>query len=295
MYRLQLIVFIILCLYFGQSLLIPFSVAILLTIILSPVVNILERYIGRIISVLIAFLMLFFIVGTIAFALSKQLGELAVEFPKYKTNVENKLNSFDISQDNPLTVILSTVDQLANHLPGKKSSPNIVGEKINKTTPITVVEAPSHNLAEVLSKIFISLVNVLGSTGLIFLLLLFTLFAREDLRGRLIRLIGSNHISATAIAMNDAGQRVTSYLLTQLLINFIFGAVIAIGLFCIGIPNALLWGGLAMVLRFIPYLGTWIAAIFPVIIAFAISPSWTSPILLLYYFLFFWIYLPEIS
>lgn len=286
-YGLLLLVFIILCLYFGKSLFIPFAIAILFTFILSPLINILEQYIGRIFSILIAFFMLVFVVGILAFVISKQLGEFAIEFPKYKANIENKLYSFDIGKDNPITVILDTINQLENHLPGKKiSSPTIENNPNAFSRPITVVKSSSDNITGILQKIFVSLLNILGSTGLFFLLLLFMLFSREDLRGRLIKLIGPTHVSATTLAMNDAGQRITYYLITQLCVNFIFGTIVAIGLYFIGIPNAFLWGGLAMLLRFIPYIGSWISAIFPFIIALAISPDWTMPILTLLLFIF---------
>ena len=90
------------------------------------------------------------------------------------------------------------------------------------------------------------------------------LLQREDLRSRFVRLVGQGHISATSRAMEDAGQRVSRYLLLQLVVNVTYGLAVAVGLYFIGVPNAFLWGGIATVLRFIPYIGPWIAASFPV-------------------------------
>ena len=123
------------------------------------------------------------------------------------------------------------------------------------------------------------LLGPLGTAALVLLLVVCMLFQREDLRSRLIRLIGQGHISATTRAMDDAGQRVSRYLLMQLLVNLTYGIVVGIGLYFIGVPNAALWGAFGTVLRFIPYIGPWIAAILPTILALAVSPHWTMPVL----------------
>ncbi len=105
------------------------------------------------------------------------------------------------------------------------------------------------------------------------------LLQREDLRSRLIRLIGQGRISTTTRAMDDAGRRVSRYLLMQLVVNVSYGVPVAIGLYFIGVPNAVLWGAFAVVLRFIPYVGPWIAAAFPIILSLAVSPGWMMPLL----------------
>ena len=125
------------------------------------------------------------------------------------------------------------------------------------------------------------LLGPLGTAGLVILLVIFMLLKREDLRSRLIRLLGQGRISATTRAMEDADQRVSRYLLMQLLVNVTFGIAVAVGLFFIGMPNAILWGAFATVLRFIPYIGPWIAAAFPIVLSLAVSPSWMMPLLTL--------------
>ena len=111
------------------------------------------------------------------------------------------------------------------------------------------------------------------------LLVIFMLLRREDLRSRLIGLVGKGHISTTTRAMEDAGARVFRYLLMQLVVNVSYGIPVAIGLYFIGVPNAVLWGAFATVLRFIPYIGPWIGAAMPVALSLAVSPSWTMPLL----------------
>jgi hypothetical protein len=125
------------------------------------------------------------------------------------------------------------------------------------------------------------LLGPLGTAGLVFVLVIFMLLKREDLRGRMIRLIGQGRISATTRAMDDAGSRVARYLTMLLLVNVSFGLCIAIGLYFIGVPNAALWGAFAAIMRFVPYVGVWIAAAVPVLISFAVSTSWLSPLLTL--------------
>jgi methylmalonyl-CoA mutase cobalamin-binding subunit len=105
------------------------------------------------------------------------------------------------------------------------------------------------------------------------------LLKREDLRGRLIRLVGQGRISTTTRAMEDAGRRVSRYLSTQFLVNTCYGVCVAVGLQFIGVPNAVLWGVLAGVLRFIPYVGPWVGALLPVLLSFAISSSWFTPLI----------------
>jgi methylmalonyl-CoA mutase cobalamin-binding subunit len=123
------------------------------------------------------------------------------------------------------------------------------------------------------------LLGPLGTAGLVLLLVIFMLLKREDLRSRLIRLIGQGRISATTRAMDDAGDRVSRYLLMQFVVNVTYGIPVAIGLYFIGVPNAVLWGACAVVLRFIPYVGPWIGAAIPIALSLAVSPGWIPPLL----------------
>src|SRR6185503_14288872 len=126
---------------------------------------------------------------------------------------------------------------------------------------------------------FGTLLEVLATTGIVIVLVVFFLIRREDLRDRFIRLVGRGQVTLTTQAIDDATQRVSRYLLMQLIINVSFGVPVGIGLYLIGVPNALLWGLLATALRFIPYIGPWIAAAMPIALAMAISTGWSAPIL----------------
>jgi GAF domain-containing protein len=124
-----------------------------------------------------------------------------------------------------------------------------------------------------------AILSPLGTAALVLLLVIFMLFKREDIRGRLIRLMGQGRISTTTRAMEDAGRRVSRYLSTQFLVNTCYGICVATGLHFIGVPNAALWGLLSGVLRFIPYVGAWAGALLPVLLSFAISTSWFTPLI----------------
>ncbi len=144
---------------------------------------------------------------------------------------------------------------------------------------VQVIETSQANPIELVKLIIAPLLGPLGTAALVLILVIFMLLKREDLRSRLVRLIGQGRISATTRALDDAGHRLSRYLLLQLLVNLTYGAVIAAGLSLIGLPNAILWGASASVLRFIPYLGPWIATVLPTLLALAVSPTWTTPLL----------------
>ncbi len=280
-YRLLLSASIIGCLYYGQYILTPLALAGLFAFLLSPAVTYLEKWLGRVISVLIVVTMFGMFIAMVGYVITEQVVEFSVKLPNYKTNIENKLNALDIPENESFTEILDTIDNLKNRLPGYPAKP------ATKVTSVNVIESTSMNLPGFLKEIFSSLLNIIGSTGFVFLLVIVMLFAREDLRGRFIRLIGPRRISATTRAMNDASFRVTHFLMMQFLLNILFGVSISIGLYFLSVPNAILWGGLAAILRFIPFFGAYIAAIIPVIVAIAISSGWSTPFLTLLIFVVF--------
>ena len=146
-------------------------------------------------------------------------------------------------------------------------------------TPIPVKIIEGRNaVPQLLQETITAILSPLGTAALVLLLVIFMLLKREDLRGRMIRLIGQGRIGATTRAMEDAGYRVSRYLSMQFLVNACYGVCIAIGLYLIQVPNAALWGLLSGVLRFIPYIGPWAGAFLPVVLSFAISTSWFTPL-----------------
>ncbi|MHB1949209.1 MAG: AI-2E family transporter [Gammaproteobacteria bacterium] len=275
-YRLLLFIFVMCVLYFGQSLLVPLTVAGLLAFLLSPLAKIFEKWLGRIAGIFIVLIMFLITLSIIIYVLTNQIVEFTNELPIYRVNIESRLNSFNISQNSGLTKILDEVEKLKSYLPGQNNLPKT---SVRNAAPINIVETTSFDLISIIKHILGSLADIIGMTGLILLLMTFMLFNREDIRGRFIRLIGSRRLGRTTRAINDASERVFHFLFMKLLINIFFGIVIAIGLYFIGIPNPILWGGFAALLRFIPYLGVVIAAVIPCLLALAISENWIAPIL----------------
>jgi predicted PurR-regulated permease PerM len=291
LWALALTSFVIATLYFARDLFIPLALASLLTFLLSPLVVRIERWLGRIAAVLLVVVTIFAATGAAGWVLTRQLVDLATKLPDYKENIRTKLRSIKLPSGGVFTKISETAEELKKDLPGAQtpiqeavpaarapttsvalpSSPAAAPVQVGETFRVNPVDLAQHLLAP--------LVGPLGTAALVLLLVIFMLLRREDLRRRLIRLIGKGRISSATQAMDDAGSRVFRYLFMQLVVNVSYGIPVAIGLYFIGVPNAVLWGACAAVLRFIPYLGPWIAAAIPVALSLAVSPSWTMPLL----------------
>jgi len=284
-------------LYVGRQLLIPLALAAMLTFLLAPLVSYIERWIGRIAAVLIVVAMLFCVVGGAGWLLTRQLIDLAAELPNYQTNIDNKLHAIRLPTGGAFGRFSHSISELQKQLPDSLESPANAPGSTPETkattaarsrkvpaaqppTPVRIVESESR-LPQILQSAATGLLGPLGTAGLVLLLVIFMLLKREDLRGRIIRLIGQGRISATTRALDDAGSRVARYLTMQLLVNVGFGSCVAIGLYFIGVPNAVLWGAFAALMRFVPYVGVWIAAAVPILLSFAVSTSWLSPLLTL--------------
>jgi predicted PurR-regulated permease PerM len=294
--------FVVAVLYVGRDILIPLALAALLAFLLSPLVTRLERWIGRITATILAVTTLFVIMGGIGWVLTRQVLDLATRLPDYQENIRTKLRSLKVPGSDRFTRLNETLDELKKDLPGAeadrppsgKAGPAVPAGTVprksatdgwsqttasGKPTPVEIVEPGRNGPLEQFGAVVAPLLGPLGTGALVMLLLCCILLQREDLRGRLIRLLGAGNISATTRGMDDAAQRVARYLLMQLIVNATYGVVIWIGLYFIGVPNAFVWGVLAMVLRFIPYVGPWIAAAFPIALSLAVTNNWMMPVL----------------
>ncbi len=284
--------FIIATLYLARDLLIPLALAALLTFLLAPLVTRLERWLGRIGAVLLVVSLILALTGAAGWVLTRQLVDLATKLPDYKENIQTKLRSFKVPTGGRFMRFSETMEELKKDLPGatapeiaqvpgKPETAVLTEPAIQPVVPVQVLEISKASPFQLLQVIIAPLLGPLGTAGLVLLLVIFMLLKREDLRSRLIRLIGQGRISATTRAMDDAGARVTRYLLMQLIVNVAYGIPTAIGLYFIGVPNAVLWGACATVLRFIPYVGPWIGAAIPITLSLAVSPGWIMPLLTL--------------
>src|SRR4029434_4890594 len=156
--------------------------------------------------------------------------------------------------------------------PGTVLAPGVPGP----VAPVPVeVRQPDPGALESLRTLISPLVHPLATTGIIVIFVIFILLQREDLRNRLIRLAVSQDLQRTTAALDDAASRLSRLFLIQLVVNAAFGVTIGAGLWLIGVPSAILWGILAAVLRFIPYIGAIISAAFPLALAGAVDPGWS--------------------
>jgi len=287
-WALLLIAFVVAALYFGRSVFVPIALATLITFLLSRLVTRLERWIGRIAAVLVTVIAMFTIFAGASWVIGRQVIDLADKLPDYQANIVAKIRSLKLPAGGPLARFSSSVHVLQSELAAPSPAPSTDRTRGDSSTrtpppvaspiPVKVIEGRSA-IPQLMQETLSAILSPLGTAALVLLLVIFMLLKREDLRGRLIRLVGQGRISTTTRAMEDAGRRVSRYLSTQFLVNTCYGICVVFGLQFIGVPNAALWGVLAAVLRFIPYVGPWAGALLPVLLSFAISSSWFTPLM----------------
>ncbi|MFL6259123.1 MAG: AI-2E family transporter [Thermoanaerobaculia bacterium] len=285
-------------LYFGQDVLIPLALALLISFILTPLVQRLQAMrLGRVPAALLVVVLVFGGVAALAWTMGRQLVSLAETLPRYEQNIRAKVALLRGGSSAALRQAQQTVEHLREDLGvGAPGPPPAAGARIEGRSrgaspaapaapvPVTVVEPPETPLTVLRTTLF-PLLGPLGTAGLVIVFVIFILIQREDLRDRLLRLLGEGRLNASTQALDEAAQRVSRYLLMQSLINMGTGTAVGIGLFFIGVPNALLWGLFAGVLRFIPYVGPWVAASLPTLISLAVFPGWEKPLLTIALFL----------
>lgn len=265
-------------LYLAKGVLVPLTLAVLLSFLLSPVCDWLERRkLGRIPAVCATVFVGFAVLGGATWAVVVQITDLYPRVPVYQKNIQTKLRSVNDKLRIVLDRINQATEEVDHALPAGDAA---VAPEFPSPQPIAVrlVPAPMSPL-RVLSGTFGALVDVLGSASVVLLLVAFFLVRREDLRDRFVHLIGRANLTVTTQALEDAATRVSHYLSTESLLNFSFGLTIGTGLYFIGVPNAVLWGMAATTLRYIPYLGPILAATLPLVLSMAISTNWVAPIL----------------
>lgn len=255
-------------LYLGRTVLIPITLAVLLSFLLAPLVNLLRHiYLGRFGSVIVAVLLALGIIASIGGLIGTQIAGLAQNAPTYAETVQHK---FETVQDMVLSRLSGVMRQIS-----QQSAPPAPAAHPGTPKPVQVeIHQPEPSALQLAERILAPIVDPLSTTAIVLIVTVFILLQREDLRDRLIRLFGSSDLHRTTAAMNDAARRLSRYFLTQLGINAGFGVVIGAGCALIGVPSPVLWGIVGMLLRFVPYIGTPLAAVLPVALAAAVSPGW---------------------
>jgi predicted PurR-regulated permease PerM len=264
-------VLLVACLYWAQAVLIPIALAILLTFVLGPATTALQRAgLGRATSVALVMVFVVCLLGAVGWIVAGQITTLAAELPKYRHNIIQKVRDLrSMGKGSALEKFQETVEEAKDEF--EKGDPPLKSTQ----QPATVVQA------EPLAR----LVKPLAGAGLMFGLLIFMLAQREELRNRLIRVVGYAHLTVTTKALEDASLRITRYLLMQITINGCFGLIVAMALFLIGLPYAFLWGLLAVPLLFIPVIGFWTATALPTILSLGVFTDWWWPFIVIGLFL----------
>ncbi|MGB8170723.1 MAG: AI-2E family transporter [Chthoniobacteraceae bacterium] len=268
-------------LFFARDFLVPLALAALISFLLAPLIRRFERWrMGRIGSVLTATALAFTVIGIVGYIVAGQLIDLANQLPEYQTNLRAKISAFKTTPNSPMGRLTKTLRELTQEIAATDVAAPAPANADTAPPPMPVaVVATSGNALQTLTNVVTPIIGPLGTAAIVIVFVIFMLLEREDLRDRVIHLVGRGRLQVTTQALDDAGQRVSRYLLAQLVVNVTYGIPIGLGLYFIGIPNAVLWGCLAAILRFVPYLGPFLAASFPLILSLAISPSWNTPLL----------------
>jgi predicted PurR-regulated permease PerM len=261
----------------AADVLIPVALSLLLAFLLAPLVDRMQRTgIGRPVSVLLTTLVTFTVLAALAYAVAHQFLGLVESLPTYRQNLESKIRALPSTSGGGLERGVTTVKELSEEL--SKTSPGTPGAP--EIAKVQIVEPPP-NIARVVRGVFGPLIGPASTAAIVVVFTIFMLLQREDLRDRLVRLLGAGQMHATVAALDDAAQRVSRYLLMQALINGVQGCLVGIGLYLLGVPNALLWGALTIVLRFVPYLGPALAAAGPIALSVAFFPDWLHPLMVI--------------
>ncbi len=273
-------------LYLGREVFVPLALAILLSFVLAPLVSLLKRArVPRSVAVLLVVILAFVAILGLGLVIVNQVTQLAADLPQYQSTMREKIRTLRqaVAEAGPLGRAANILQDLGKELeqvsparPQDSASGAVVQGKTDAAPPVPVeVRRPEAGPIETIGGFIAPLLQPLATIGLVVIFALFILLQREDLRNRFIRLAGAHDLQKTTAALDDAAHRLSRLYLMQLALNTAFGIAIGIGLWLIGVPSPALWGILAGVMRFVPYIGAFIAAAFPLALAVAVDPGWT--------------------
>ncbi|WP_240760003.1 AI-2E family transporter [Lichenicoccus roseus] len=283
-----LFVMVVAILYFGKEVLVPVTLALLLAFVLAPLVTLLRQLqFGKVPSVLVGVILTLGLILVIGGVIGSQIAELTGNIPQYAATLEAKVTSVRNYTIGRLSHLADSVSIHNPHPTGKPPPPPAnasSGSLPSILPPLGVSPGPTSNGVSaattnsplsIAEKYLGPVLSPLATLGIVFVVAVFALLQREDLRDRLIRLVGSDDLHRTTVAIDDGARRLSRYFITQLCINTLFGVVVGIGLLLIGVPNPVLWGILSALLRFVPYVGSLLSAVLPMGLAAAIEPGWS--------------------
>lgn len=285
---LSLVLLVVAVFYLAREVLLPFALAVLLSFLLSPLATRLQRWgLGRIGGVVVTVVLAFAVIAGLGWVVVKNAMDVASQLPRYEETLVSKVRALRSTGDGSLTKAAATVERIEQEIVGPDEESAEAASTPGKFTlrkalfgeeplPVQIVDtslAPVRMMSELEP-----LMTALGGAAIVVVFVIFILLERENLRDRIIRLAGTNRVYVTTQALEDAAQRVSRYLLMQLIVNSVYGAAVGAGLYFIGLPNAILWGLMATLLRFLPYVGPIIAATTPIVLSMAVFEGWQLPL-----------------
>jgi predicted PurR-regulated permease PerM len=278
-------------LYFAREILIPFAFALTLTFLLTPAVTLLQRlHTGRVVSVLTTLLVSIALAASMGWVIAGQLVDVANQLPLYRQNIRAKIDAFHLPVSGQIGQASASVKEIVGELSdpagtSQTSAQHGQNPKQPKTPPSPQSPVPVRMVPSPISgwtsfrDLGGPILAPIGRAGIVFIFTVFMLMKREDLRNRLLRLAGLGQLNVMTQALDDAATRVSRYILMQFLVNAGFGILFGLGLYLIGVPNPVLWGVLAGILRIVPYVGTLFAATLPIALSLAVFDGWFRPLL----------------
>jgi predicted PurR-regulated permease PerM len=249
-----------------QTILVPLALAIVVSFALSPAVRRVERALGRVLAVALVVLLALGAVSAFGYLLRRQLVDLSAQMSKYSDSIRKKVVALRGSEGSGLASLSKSVDKVVRQLDEQVAADQ-------GARPVRVIPAEATAM-ERIETTLTPVVEPLARAVIVLVLVIFLLIKREDLRDRFIRLTGRGNVTLTTRTLDEAGQRISRFLTHQSAINGGFGIIVALGLFWIGIPYGPLWGFVAAVLRFVPFVGTLLAMLLPAALAFAQLDGW---------------------
>jgi predicted PurR-regulated permease PerM len=278
-------------LYLAQDVLVPITLAVMLSFVLSPLTNLLRRTgLWRAPSVALSVLVALAVIGMLGTLIGSQAAGLAADAPRYADQIEQKIAGAQAIATARLDAVLRSL-----RIPGERATPSAAppparpgsrtraavarAASAGQQEPLLVeLAAPRTSAFTVARTILEPILGPLETTFIVLIVAVFILMQKDDLRDRFIRVFGSNDLHRTTLALDEAGERLSRFFISQLGVNTSFGLVIGLGLWALGVPTPALWGGLAGLLRFVPYIGPILAVVPPLALGAAIEPTWSTAI-----------------
>jgi len=271
----------------GRDVLIPITLAVLLSFVLSPLMAALRRlWIGRVAAAVLAVVLAVGIIIAASAVIGTQVAAVVARAPQYQTTISGKIAGLQEliggSLHGRISALIKRVESFGapsgpTPPPAPAETP-VLAPGAQMPVPVFITRANPPSTLEIGQRILTPVLRPLATLAIVLVVAVFILLQRDDLRDRLIRVLGAGDLVRATAAMNEAGKRLSRYFLTQLAVNCGFGTVIGTGLFVIGVPSPVLWGAMAAMLRFVPYVGSYLAGVLPVLLAAAVGHGWEKAI-----------------